>query len=217
MCSGISGDELTYPSEFNTWAGAPDQLTYTLGLPMAGQPGVTFYYSTGASHLASAILTQATGMSTFQFAKQFLFQPLGIEDHDWITDKRGIYYGGAGLSLTPQDMIKFGELYLNKGLCKGIQVVSEEWINKATSFKISTNNIQPFAPTYGYFWWSGNINHHSYYFANGYGGQFIVIVPDLKLIVVATNKWSGIQSSTANEQWYKTIEMIINKIIPLYN
>ncbi len=216
MSSGLSGNDIPDVSEYNNWFNAPDQLEYTLNKPMIHQPGQVFGYNTGASHLTSAILTQAGGISTFQFVKQYLFQPLGIADHYWETDKQGIYNGGAGLSLTPHDMLKIGQLYLNRGVYNGVRIVSEDWIEKASTFKITTNGIEPFSPSYGYFWWIGNSAFHGYFFANGYGGQFIVVVPDLRLIVVATNKWSNVSINTANQQWYSTLDVIMNKIIPLY-
>jgi CubicO group peptidase (beta-lactamase class C family) len=216
MSSGISGNDIPDVTEYNNWYYAPNQLQYTLNKSMTYQPGQAFGYNTGASHLISAILTQAAGMSTIQFAKQRLFQPLGIADHSWGTDRQGIYNGGAALSLTPYDMLKIGQLYLNRGVYNGVRIVSGEWIDKASTFKITTNGIEPFGPGYGYFWWIGSNASHGYFFANGYGGQFIVVVPDIRLIVVATNNWANISTDTANQDWYNTLDVIINKVIPLY-
>jgi CubicO group peptidase (beta-lactamase class C family) len=216
MSSGLSGNELGNPAEYDAWFNSPNQISYTLNTPMATLPGKVFNYNSGVAHLTSAILTMATGMSTYQFAKQYLFQPLGIADHPWQTDKQGFYNGAAGLNLTPHDMIKIGQLYLNKGIYNGTQIVSKGWIDKASSFKITSNNAQPFGPSYGYFWWIGNIHGHDYFFANGYGGQFIVVVPEINLVVSATNIWSGIPTATANQQWNSTLNIIMNKIIPVY-
>lgn len=217
MSSGLSANELANPAEYDNWFNAPNQVEYTLSLPLKDRPGTVFTYNSGVAHLTSAILAASTGMSTFQFAKKYLFQPLGIADHAWETDKQGIFNGGAGLYLTAHDMIKIGVLYLNGGIYNGTRIVSEEWVAKATSAKISTNNAQPFGPDYGYFWWIGDGYGHDYFWANGYGGQFIVVVPDLKLVVAATNTWAGVSSSMANQQWNSTIGIIINKIIPVYS
>ena len=216
MSSGIAGNDLINTSEYNNWFNSPNQLFYTLNKPMDYPPGHTFEYNSGAAHLTSILLTKAAGMSTLQFANQYLFQPLGIVNYSWQKDVQGYYNGAAGVNLTPHDMLKLGQLYMNKGIYNGVRVVSEEWINKASSFKITTNGVEPFGPDYGYFWWIGNVGKHGYFFANGYGGQFIVVVPDLKLIVVATNKWSNIAAASANQDWYNTLYVIINKIIPLY-
>jgi len=183
---------------------------------MINLPGDYFNYNNGTAHFTSAILSKAVDTSTLQFAVENLFKPMGIETPHWEVDKRGINNGAAGLSLTPTDMLKIGRLYLNKGIFNGKRVVSEDWIAKVSSFKISTHNIEPFGPEYGYLWWIGNKNKHSYYFANGYGGQFIVVVPDMELIVVATNRWSGVSLTTANQQWYSTLSLIIDRIIPAF-
>jgi CubicO group peptidase (beta-lactamase class C family) len=216
MTGGISGNDLVDPFRYSTWINAPNQLAFIFNSAMDNNSGQVFTYNNGDAHLISTVLTQAAGMSSFQFARQYLFQPLGIADHNWLQDKQGIYNGAAGLDLTPYDMLKIGQLYLGKGVYNGVRIVSEGWINKASTFKITTNGIEPFGPGYGYFWWVGISASHGYFFANGYGGQFIVVVPDLNLIVVATNNWANVALETANQQWYNTIDVIINKIIPLY-
>jgi CubicO group peptidase (beta-lactamase class C family) len=215
MSTGLSGNELADASQYNNWYNAAEQVIYTLSKPLTSAPGKVFNYDSGVAHLLSAILTQTSGSSTLQFGKQNLFLPLGIAVPSWEVTKDGFNNGAAGLQLTPYDMLKIGQLYLNKGVYNGTRIVSEEWINKASSFKITTNNAQPFGPGYGYCWWIGNIHSHNYFFANGWGGQFIVVVPDLRVVVVATNKWSGVPVSTANEQWYSTLDLIINNILPL--
>lgn len=216
MTSGISGNDLIGISEYEDWRSAPNQLIATLNQPMVYKPGEYFAYNSGASHILSIVLTQATGMSTFEFARKYLFQPLGIADHSWERDQQGNYNGSSGSSLTPYDMLKLGQLYLNKGTYNGTRVVSEAWIKQVTSAKITTRGTQPYAPSYGYLWWIGSANGHDYSFANGYGGQFIVVVPDLKLVVVATNKWSGVPGTTTSQQWYGTLSIVMTKIVPLY-
>ncbi|WP_320052383.1 serine hydrolase [uncultured Acetobacteroides sp.] len=217
MSAGMFSDELTSTTRYLDWFNAPDQLAFTLNQPFITKPGQSFYYDSGIAHLTSAVLVQATGMSTYQFAKKYLFTPLGIGDRNWLVDKRGINNGGAGLELTPYDMLAIGKLYLNKGSYGNTQVVSESWVAKATTAKITTNNAQPYGPNYGYFFWVGSLSSHDYFFANGYGGQFIVVVPDANLIVVATNSWANVSSTVAIQQWSSTMSIIANKIIPLYN
>ncbi|MBN2485002.1 MAG: serine hydrolase [Bacteroidales bacterium] len=218
MSSGISGNELMYPNEYLNWFYSNNQIEYTLTKPMNSLPGEKFNYNSGTAHLLSGILTQATGNSVKDFAKEHLFKELdiNIDKHYWQVDKQGLNNGGAGLQLTAYDMLKIGQLYLNKGVYQGKRIVSEDWVEKSTRKQISTDNAQPFGPYYGYFWWIGETHGYEYYFANGYGGQFLVIVPEIKLIVVATNKWLNIDTNTANKQWYSTLEMIIKKIISIY-
>ncbi len=217
MSSGLSADELANPGEYDSWFNSTNQVEYTLNLPLNDKPGTMFTYNSGVAHLTSAIISASTGMNTLEFARRYLFQPLNISDHSWQTDKQGIYNGGAGLSLTAHDMIRLGVLFLNRGMYNGKRVISEEWIDKATSTKISTRNAQPFGPNYGYFWWIGNKDGHEYFWANGYGGQFVVVVPDLRLVVAATNTWAGVPASTATRQWNSTIGIIMNNIVSVYS
>jgi CubicO group peptidase (beta-lactamase class C family) len=218
MTSGLDGNDIPNVSEYNNWYNAPNQVQYTLGKLFIHQPGQVFGYNTGACHLASVILTRAAESATLRFAEQHLFQPLGISQYAWGVDRQGNTNGGAALSLTPRDMLKIGQLYLGKGMYGGVRVVSEAWVVKSTTFQITTNNAQPFGPGYGYLWWIGSTaRQHSYFFANGYGGQFLVVAPDLKLIVVATNRWAGVPSATTSQQWYSTLDLIINRIVPLYD
>jgi len=113
-------------------------------------------------------------------------------------------------------MIKIGQLVLNRGEYEGKRIVSTKWINQMISIQISTNNSQPYGPNYGYCWWVGQNEKGNHAFANGWGGQFIVVVPSLKLFVTATNEWSGVSTSIANAQWSRTINLIIESIVTAF-
>ena len=216
MSSGIQWEELISVSGYNNWVSSSNQVQYLLNTPMANQPGTVFTYNSAALHLLSVIVTKATGMSTKQFAEQYLFGPLGITERVWETDHQGFYNGGAGLQISPHDMIKIGELILGRGEYKGKRIVASDWIDKSTQFKISVGNSQPYSSSYGYCWWLGQTGNISYAFANGWGGQFIVVVPSLNLVVTATNQWSGVGTTTANTQWYSTISTIMEQVIPAF-
>jgi CubicO group peptidase (beta-lactamase class C family) len=201
------------PSEFGEWLRAPDQLAYILDKPLVYPPGTRFHYSSGSSHLLSVILTEATGMNAADFAAQYLFAPLGIDSRPWLADKGGYAIGGAGLQLTPRDMLTIGVLFLEHGMSDGRQVVSEKWVRTSTEAHISTNNPIPYGTDYGYQWWLGNANNHDFYFAMGFGGQFIVNVPDLRLVVVATCEWRY-PAEVANAHWYAIIRLILDNVVP---
>jgi CubicO group peptidase (beta-lactamase class C family) len=128
-----------------------------------------------------------------------------------------MYNGAAGLQITSRDMLKIGELVLNKGIFKEQRIVPLSWIDLISSPVISTGNVIPFGHDYGYYWWIGTKNSHTFCFANGWGGQFIVVVPDLEMIIVATNRWKSVGTTVANQQWYETLDLIINRIVPFYN
>ncbi len=216
MTSGFEWNELT-ASGYNDWVLSENQVQYILDKPLAAQPGQTFTYNSACTHLLSFIITKASGMSTYEFSLKYLFNPIGIEEVDWYIDKQGYCNGGAGLVFTPHDMIKIGQLILNKGVYNGNVIVSSNYIEQSIQPKVSVTGVMSFASNYGYCWWLGSSNGNSYVFANGYGGQFIVIVPSKNLIVVATNTWSGIQASAANEQWYRTLDIIVNSVITAFN
>ena len=151
-----------------------------MDLPMAAEPGKTFLYCSGCSHILSAVVQEATGESTLAFAKKNLFQPLGITNLDWETDRQGIAIGGWGLNITPRDMAKLGYLYLHNGVWDGKQVVSSSWVKTATTRHTDTDGNLG----YGYQWWI--YPTHNAYAALGRFGQTIFVAPDLNLIVVTT-------------------------------
>jgi len=217
MTSGQEWSEIPGPSEFPDFIYAPDQFLYALNKPLINTPGTVFNYSDGSAHLLSVILTQATGMTASQFANKYLFEPLGIGNRFWYEDKQGYNYGGVGLCVGPYDMIKFGNLFLNKGKYKGVQIVSENWVDKAITNYISTGNVLPYLTNYGYYWWVGTRKGFSFYTAMGYGGQYIFVVPDLNLVVVSTCNFTGIGGSVqAGENWKNITDIIMNNILEAF-
>lgn len=213
MSCGLEWSEIPGPSEFLQWYHSPDKLLYILNKPFVSTPGESFNYSDGAAHLASVVLSQATNMTANEFAQQHLFNPLGISDRNWTTDNRGFNYGGVRLYLYPEDMLKIGKLVLNNGKWENEQIVSGEWINESSKFQISTEDIISYGSSYGYYWWRGNANNYDFFYANGHGGQFIFIVPDFDLIVVATTNWAGLGDQQAGMLWYNLINIIVNEVL----
>jgi len=141
-------------------------------------------YSTGNSHLLSAILTTATRSSTWRFANDTLAKPLGFSFPQWPQDPQGIYFGGNDMLMTPRQMLTFGELYLNRGRAGGAQVVPESWVEQS----LVPRGRSPISGSeYGYGWWIREMGGHRAYYAWGFGGQYIFVVPDLDLVVVTTS------------------------------
>ena len=131
------------------------------------------------------ILTQATGKSTLQFAREELGQPLGFHLEAWPTDPDGIYFGGNNMEITPRQMLTFGELYLNRGRANGRQVIPESWVD--ISFQPLAESRRESGRFYGYGWWLRDMAGVRTAYAWGYGGQFILIAPELDLVVVTTS------------------------------
>jgi len=213
MTSGLEWSGLGSANEFIRWISAPDQLDYVIGKPLVDPPGTRFNYNDGATHLLSVVLTEATGESTLEFAQRHLFAPLGIDSGQWPVDNRGYNIGAAGLALTSRGMLRFGMLYLNGGVDGGRAIVPAEWVMASTQAHISTEQAIPYGTRYGYLWWSGSDQGRDFYFAMGYGGQFIVNVPELNLVVVASCDWRY-EPPQANAHWSEIISVIVNGVLP---
>jgi CubicO group peptidase (beta-lactamase class C family) len=187
-----SGLESTSNRNYGAWVQSRNWVQHALAKPLFASPGTEMEYSTGNTHLLSAILTKATGTSTWEFAQSSLAKPLGFTLPRWPQDPQGIYFGGNDMLLTPRQMLSFGELYLRHGRIsvKGsdpithLQVVPQKWI--AQSFV--PRGVSPISGNeYGYGWWMRQLAGHQAYFAWGFGGQYIILVPTLDLVVVTTS------------------------------
>lgn len=166
-----------------------DWVEHILHLPFIAAPGEKFNYNSFNTHLLSATISKATGMSTLDYATSALFSPLGIAKIKWKKDPKGNCIGGWGLSLTAQDMVKFGILYLNNGRFNGSQVIPSEWIKSSTIER--TGMIGTYysgwnkSYGYGFLWWVKRIDKHvEIPFAMGHGGQRIAIIPDVNAVLV---------------------------------
>jgi len=183
LLSMRAGLQSTSFENYCPWVTSRNWVANALRRPMVGQPGREMIYSTGNTHLLSAILTRNTGMSTHAFAQRHLMRPLGIELRPWQTDPQGIYFGGNDMYLTPREMLKLGALYLNGGKVGERQVVPRDWIDSSWTERATS----PWnGHRYGYGWWTRTAQMHTVRFAWGYGGQYIFVVPELQLVVVTT-------------------------------
>ncbi len=188
-----SGLETTSFGNYGRWVTSDDWVRFALDQPLERPPGTDMIYSTGTSHLVSAILTKATGMNTKAYAQSRLFGPLGIAPPSWQQDPQGIYFGGNNLALSPRDLLTFGRLYLNDGRYGGQQILPSGWARTSTRRHV-LDSYRGFS--YGYFWWIEAFAGIRTHFAWGYGGQYVFVIPGLDLVVVCTsdlqNRPSGI-------------------------
>jgi CubicO group peptidase (beta-lactamase class C family) len=196
MSSGLQWNEDDYfvhPESTDPWLmdASSNFVDYMLAKPLACAPGACWHYSSGDSMLLSGIIQAATGLSAYEFARQNLLEPIGLENIEWWSDPSGHTIGGWGIQATVRELAKFGLLYLHNGQWDGQQVVPEAWVAAST---------QPASKTithYGYQWWfpswrsyywgehyqAFNIPERTY-FAMGVRGQFIIVVPEHNLVVV---------------------------------
>ena len=177
-----TGDEDNDEARMNR---SPDSCRYVLGLPVTAPPGQEFFYNTGALALVSAIIRKATGRALDEFAREVLFEPLGITAVEW-KRRKGDTDAGGGLRLRPRDMAKIGQLVLGGGRWNGRQIISKAWIDASMTPRFEASS----AYFYGYLWWLGRSLHNGrevhWAGALGRGGQSIRIVPELDLVVVVT-------------------------------
>ena len=173
---------------------SPDYTNYVVAQPIVSPPGTTYNYSTGLTHVASAALTQAAGVSTRDYARTHLFEPLGISVPRWDRSPESVFVGGAEMWLRPRDMARFGQLYLDGGTVGATTILNSHWV------ELSAN---PWIPEggrrYGIWWrertWS-NYPFTDSYFAWGHGGQFIFLFPSWDLQIVVTSKWNVDQTAS---------------------
>lgn len=174
----------TSGSNYGRWVASNDWVRAALAQPFVDEPGGGMLYSTGNTHLLSAILTRVTGRSTLALARDWLAPVEGFAITDWMRDPQGIYFGGNQMAMTPRSLLAFAELYRNGGRAGGRQVLPPGWIEQSWQPRRQSLFHDDF---YGYGWFLGETQGHRVAYAWGYGGQMAYIVPDLGLSVVMTS------------------------------
>lgn len=189
VLSMTTGIESTSFGNYGAWVSSRDWVWDQLRRPFVCRPGC-FEYSTGNTHLLSAILTERSGKSLRRYAVDEFFGPLGISLPQWDRDPQGRYLGGNNMALRPRDLLRVGEVFLSGGRWRGEQLVPEDWIERSWR----PNATSPWnGHGYGYLWWTDEWGGESAYFAWGYGGQYLVIVPSLDLVAVVTSSLARTQ------------------------
>ena len=178
------------------WFQDKDPLTFILEKPLINDPGTTFNYSGGNTIILGEIIKNATNMDLDKFSEEYLFKPLEIDSSDWsLRYNNGVIEAGGGLEITPRDMTKIGALCLNNGTFSGKQIISEQWIEKCNTQYSNNKNIYipghaSGSQGYSYSWWLKSYKKSgeeiNMYHAVGWGGQEIIILPELNTVVVFT-------------------------------
>jgi len=165
--------------------------------PLITDPGTEFHYSNLSSNWLGIIVDQATGTNLKAYAEENLFLPLDVQAGEWGTDAEGHNNGCGDLHLTARDAAKFGLLYLNDGVYEGNQVVPANWVHDSLQRYSEDINVTGGFPAnwglsfrdvgYGYQWWSATAGEHHFDIAWGHGGQLIILLDDLNMVIVVTS------------------------------
>ena len=217
MTTGLDWSEvgIPYSSSRNTHSqmyDSDDWARFVLERPMKFMPGERFNYNTGTSNMLAHIIKNSTGWQADDFTEENLFKPLGISGFDWFKDPNGYPSTGGtqgGISLRPRDMAKIGYLILNNGRWKDSQILPASWIEETT--KIHTNYG---TAGYGYQLWSYSSKDtkgrkFEFFSAQGYGGQFIFVLPAQNMVVVSTAF-----NPDDQKKWFQSFDMLQKFILP---
>jgi len=171
-------------------------ITKIVDIPLTVDPGANFQYSNLTSNWLGIITARACGSDIKTFGQKYLFGPLEVKIGQWARDADGYYIGCGDIEFTARDMAKFGVLYLNDGLYEGKQLIPSQWVEN--SFKNYSGEINSAGVKssrvgryfnnigYGYQWWSASAGEHHFNYAAGHGGQFIILLKDLNMVIVTT-------------------------------
>jgi len=196
-----------------------DPFTFVLEGSLKDEPGTIFRYFGGNQIVLGGIIENATQMKIDEFSAKYLFEPLGTDSIDWwVRFEGGVIEAAGGIKMTPRDMVKVGVMYLNEGVWNGKRVLSEQWVEKsATAFAgnkgINVPGTDKKNVGYSYSWWTKTFSDsgkeiHMFYAAD-WGGQHILVFPELNAVVVTTG---GTYTSST-----KIFKLLEDYIIPAFN
>jgi CubicO group peptidase (beta-lactamase class C family) len=190
MRAGYPWEEKNAAAWDAMWSG--EYLSKIASIPLTADPGTRFQYSNLTAHWLGIIAARSSGMDLMTLGNKYLFGPLGVfPGEDWNRDVDGYYIGGGDILFTARDMANFGLLYLQGGEYEGERIIPTDWVQDSlqtyTVNEFELKKIGRFIDIgYGYQWWSAEAGKHHVNFAWGHGGQLIVLVHDMDMVVVTT-------------------------------
>ena len=217
MSSGIQWDEArdwTDPKNDEPHLiSEADPIGYVLAKPVAAPPDTLWTYNGGGTELLGNIIERVSKQPLEAFAREVLFQPLGISDVEWKSYKNGKIAAAAGVRLRPRDAAKIGQLVLNRGQWNGRQIVSAGWIAQSITPRFQAVGYFGSTQFYGYQWWMGRSlaggKEIKWVGAFGWGGQRIFIVPELDLVMMTTAAQYG-----QPKEGLAAMDILSNIVIP---
>lgn len=184
LLSMQAGLERTSGSSYGAWVSSRDWVRAALARPFVADPGGPMLYSTGNSHLLSAILTRRTGRSTLALARDWLGGPLAIEIPPWPRDPQGTYFGGNDMLLSPRALLRFAEMHRQGGRWQGAEVLPEAWVRACWTPR--TRSVFT-GDAHGYGWFLDQPAGEARAYAWGYGGQMAHVLPGLRASIIMTS------------------------------
>jgi CubicO group peptidase (beta-lactamase class C family) len=198
MTSGLTYDDESLPytnpmNDMYRFFSSSDPIRFLLAKPLYAEPGAVFDYDNCNTNIIGQIISKATQARADTFAREYLFDKLGIVQYEWQVVKNDVILCSGDLHLRPRDMAKFGLLLLNKGIWKREQIISSGWCDSSTALFLNPNDYNnefSWANGYGYQWWRKTYyvgaTTYASFFAAGWGGQNIIVIPSLNLVIVTT-------------------------------
>lgn len=220
MTLGTEWDEtsLPYSNPANSeiaMDNAPDRYRYVLERRVVREPGKRWTYCGGATALLSRIIAKGTGQPLREFAREALFDPLGVGPTEWASDGKGEPYAASGLRMTPRDLARVGIMMAGGGAAGGVQVVPARWLERCTTPVVGVDGLR----RYGYQWYVSDVaygeplgwavrNLEPMWGAMGEGGQRLFVLPELQLAVAITAGNYG-----ADDQWIPPTRVLIEVVL----
>ncbi|WP_084737906.1 serine hydrolase domain-containing protein [Cystobacter ferrugineus] len=197
MRSGLAAndEEPDSPGNEDRMDAASDPVAFLLGVPSVDKPGTRYVYNSLTSYAVGLLLERATGKSLLAFAREALFEPLGIQRVDWASDVAGHTKGQGNLSLTTSDFARIGQMLLDGGRWRKRRILPSNWLETSMRPHVPISAVDPYADSYGYFWYTkthrlkgGAVTVR---FASGNGGNKLYLVPSRRMVVAITSRAYG--------------------------
>jgi CubicO group peptidase (beta-lactamase class C family) len=217
MTAGMEWDEWTYPytdlrNDVVRLYMSPDPLAFILDRKPVAQPGARWVYSGAYPNLLGDIVYRSSGLTLDRFARRYLYSVLGITQAAWITLNKGFIYASGDAELRPRDMAKLGMLVLNRGAWNGERIVSEDWIDLSMGNAARADE----GSGYGFMWWLPILPEPAasavgpVYMASGWGGQYIIVAPQRRLVAVLT----GGNYYNQDPETRPVVSSLVNVLLP---
>jgi len=212
ILTGTTGLAYDYRTQLRPLMNSADPVQHVLELRHDGRPPNSWSYNDAAVSLLTPILERAQGLPLRELARRDLFAPLGIDDFSWSQDRGGYPTAYRGLQLKTRDLLKLAWVMADAGRWGGGQVIPSDWVTESLQPKV--NGVWRNPPVvdsgYGYLWFTGTLMGHQVAWAWGYGGQFAIVVPSLRLAIATAATNPPLQTLAAQTE---SVTSLVGRIV----